>query len=60
MAFALRKLHDFDYEGIGRLLRCPSQSAQAAVTQAFRKVSRMRPMRSALASVITTQPAIEE
>jgi RNA polymerase sigma-70 factor, ECF subfamily len=39
MAFALRELHDFDYESIGRILRCPSQSAHTRVVQAFRKVA---------------------
>lgn len=60
MAFALRKLHDFDYEGIGQLLQCPSQSAQAAVMQACRKVSHMDSMRSALDPVITTQSTVKE
>jgi RNA polymerase sigma-70 factor, ECF subfamily len=42
MALALRKLHDFDYESIGRMLRCPSRIAQARVVQAFRKVAHMQ------------------
>jgi RNA polymerase sigma factor (sigma-70 family) len=46
MAFALRRLHDFNYESIGRMLRCPSQSARAWVVQAFRKVSQKRSPRS--------------
>jgi RNA polymerase sigma-70 factor (ECF subfamily) len=42
MALALRKLHAFDYESIGQMLRCPTQSARAWVVQAFRKVGQMR------------------
>ena len=38
MAFTLRKLHDLEYEAIGRMLRCSAESARAHVFQAFRKI----------------------
>jgi RNA polymerase sigma factor (sigma-70 family) len=38
MAFTLRKLHDLDYEAIGRMLQCSAESARAHVFQAFRKI----------------------
>ena len=38
MAFTLRKLHDLDYDAIGRMLRCSAESARAHVFQAFRKI----------------------
>ena len=60
MAFALRKIHAFDYEGVGHLLRCSSQSAQGCAMQAFRKVSQGHPLRSALGSPIVTRPTVKE
>lgn len=38
LAFTLRKLHDLDYEAIGRSLDCSSESARAHVFQALRKI----------------------
>ena len=38
MAFTLRKLHDLDYDAIGRMLQCSAESARAHVFQAFRKI----------------------
>ena len=55
LAFALRKLHDFDYEGIERMLGCPKRSARGCVIRAFRNVSRMRSVKSALGSVTEPQ-----
>ena len=52
LAFALRKFHDFDYEGIERMLGCPKRSARGCVIRAFRKVSRMRAVQSAIAPVV--------
>ena len=52
LAFALRKLHDFDYEGIERMLGCPKRSARGCVIRAFRNVSRMRSVKSALGPVV--------
>lgn len=60
MAFALRKIHEFDYEGVGHLLRCSSQSARVCAMQAFRKVSQGQPLRSALSSLIMTAPTVKE
>jgi len=60
MAFALRKIHEFDYEGVGHLLRCSSQSAQGCAMRAFRKVSQGQPLRSALGSPIVTRPTVKE
>jgi RNA polymerase sigma-70 factor (ECF subfamily) len=55
IALVLRKLHDFDYEGIGRMLGCSSQSARRRVMRGFREVARMRSVRPAVRSV--TMPA---
>ena len=60
MAFALRKIHEFDYEGVGHLLRCSSQSARVSVMQAFRKVSHVQSAGSTLGSLITTEPTVRE
>jgi len=38
LAFILRKIHDLDYEAIGRSLDCSAESARAHVFQALRKV----------------------
>ena len=37
-AFVLRKLHDLDYDIIGRSLDCSAESARAHVFQALRKI----------------------
>ena len=37
-AFVLRKIHDLDYEVIGRSLDCTAESARAHVFQALRKI----------------------
>jgi len=55
IALALRKLHDFDYEGIGRMLGCSSKSARGSVMRAFRKLARMRLIRLALRSVMASR-----
>ena len=60
MAFALRKIHEFDYEGVGHLLRCSSQSARVSVMQAFRKVSEVRSASSTAGPLITTEPTVKE
>jgi RNA polymerase sigma-70 factor (ECF subfamily) len=38
LAFVLRKLHDLDYDLIGRSLDCSAESARAHVFQAVRKI----------------------
>lgn len=38
LAFIMRKLHDLDYDGIGRSLDCSAESARAHVFQALRKI----------------------
>ena len=38
LAFIQRKIHDLDYEAIGRSLDCSAESARAHVFQALRKV----------------------
>lgn len=38
LAFIMRKIHDLDYEAIGRSLDCSAESARAHVFQALRKV----------------------
>lgn len=38
LAFTLRKIHDLDYEAIGRSLNCSPESARAHVFQALRKI----------------------
>jgi RNA polymerase sigma-70 factor (ECF subfamily) len=47
----LRKLHDFDHEGIGRVLGCSSHSSRDHVIQAFRSLARTRSVRAARRSV---------
>jgi RNA polymerase sigma-70 factor, ECF subfamily len=53
IALVLRKLHGFDYEVIGGMLGCSSQSARGRVMRAFWRLARMRSVRSALSSVET-------
>ena len=50
IALALRKVHDFDYEGIRRMLCCSSQRARRCVMDALRRLGRMPSVRSALGS----------
>lgn len=38
LAFTLRKVHDLEYEAIGRSLDCSAESARAHVFQALRKI----------------------
>jgi len=38
LAFTQRKLHDMDYESIGKSLGCSAESARANVFQALRKI----------------------
>ncbi len=38
LAFTQRKLHDMDYEAIGKSLGCSAESARAHVFQALRKI----------------------
>ena len=38
LAFVLRKLHDLEYEAIGRSLKCSPESARAHVFQALKKI----------------------
>ena len=38
LAFIMRKIHDLDYEAIGRGLECSPESARAHVFQALRKI----------------------
>jgi RNA polymerase sigma-70 factor, ECF subfamily len=40
MAFTMRKIHELDYDAIGRSLDCSAESARAHVFQALRKVRR--------------------
>lgn len=40
LAFTQRKLHDMDYEAIGKSLGCSAESARAHVFQALRKIRR--------------------
>jgi RNA polymerase sigma-70 factor (ECF subfamily) len=40
LAFTQRKLHDMDYEAIGKSLECSTESARAHVFQALRKIRR--------------------
>jgi RNA polymerase sigma-70 factor (ECF subfamily) len=40
VAFLQRKIHDLDYEAIGRSLSCSAESARAHVFQALRKIRR--------------------
>jgi RNA polymerase sigma factor (sigma-70 family) len=51
IALALRKIHEFDYEQIGRMLSCSSQRARRCVMDAVRRLGRMPSVRSALGSV---------
>jgi RNA polymerase sigma-70 factor, ECF subfamily len=60
MAFALKKIHEFDYEGVGHLLRCSSQSARVCVMQAFRKVSQVQSVSSTRGSLIPTEPTVKD
>ncbi len=52
LAFTLRKVHDLDYDAIGRSLECSPESARAHVFQALRKIRQglnghdIRPMES--------------
>ena len=52
-AFILRKIHDLDYDAIGRSLDCSPESARAHVFQALRKI------RQALDRLATLKPAHE-
>jgi RNA polymerase sigma factor (sigma-70 family) len=56
VALVLRKLHDFDYEEIGGMLGCSSESARRGVMRAFRKLARIRPVESALGPLMTRGP----
>ena len=38
LAFIMRKIHDLDYDAIGRSLDCSAESARAHVFQALRKI----------------------
>jgi len=38
LAFTMRKVHDFDYDAIGRSLGCSPESARAHVFQALKKI----------------------
>jgi RNA polymerase sigma-70 factor, ECF subfamily len=38
LAFTMRKVHELDYEAIGRSLQCSAESARAHVFQALRKI----------------------
>ena len=38
LAFVMRKVHDLDYDAIGRSLGCSAESARAHVFQALRKI----------------------
>ena len=40
LAFTLRKVHELDYEAIGKSLDCSAESARAHVFQALRKIRR--------------------
>ena len=40
LAFVLRKIHDLEYDAIGRSLDCSAESARAHVFQALRKIRR--------------------
>jgi len=40
MAFTLRKIHELEYEAIGRSLDCSPDTARAHVFQALRKIRR--------------------
>ncbi|HKX02314.1 MAG TPA: RNA polymerase sigma factor [Methylomirabilota bacterium] len=39
IALALRKLHDFDYEWIGRMLGCSSENARRRAARGFRRLA---------------------
>jgi RNA polymerase sigma-70 factor (ECF subfamily) len=39
-AFTMRKVHDLDYDAIGKSLECSAESARAHVFQALRKIRR--------------------
>ena len=38
LAFVLRKLHDLEYDAIGKSLECSPESARAHVFQALKKI----------------------
>jgi DNA-directed RNA polymerase specialized sigma24 family protein len=38
LAFTLRKVHELDYDAIGKSLECSGESARAHVFQALRKI----------------------
>ena len=40
LAFTMRKMHDLDYEAIGKSLSCSEDSARAHVFQALKKIRR--------------------
>jgi DNA-directed RNA polymerase specialized sigma24 family protein len=40
LAFTMRKMHDLDYEAIGKSLECSEDSARAHVFQALKKIRR--------------------
>jgi DNA-directed RNA polymerase specialized sigma24 family protein len=40
LAFTLRKVHELEYEAIGRSLDCSADTARAHVFQALRKIRR--------------------
>ena len=40
LAFTMRKMHDLDYEAIGKSLACSEDSARAHVFQALKKIRR--------------------
>ena len=40
LAFTLRKVHELDYDAIGKSLECSGESARAHVFQALRKIRR--------------------
>jgi len=46
IALALRRLHDFDHQGIGRMLGCSSDRARDRVVQGFRTLARLTESRS--------------
>ena len=55
LAFIMRKIHDLDYEAIGKSLDCSAESARAHVFQALRKI-RLSLDGHALSPTNTEQP----
>ena len=61
LAFVMRKVHDLDYEAIGKSLDCSSESARAHVFQALRKIRlglnrhELPPVRSAETSPLSME-----